>query len=83
MAQGLRIVAISHMYNQRIILWAALGDKNLPDGFFTQGIGAKAVHRFGREAYKLALAEQFSAVPDMLGQRGQKQGIHERPLFCQ
>lgn len=38
------------MDNQRVVLRAALGFKNVQDGLFVEGVGPESIDRLGRDA---------------------------------
>lgn len=56
------------MDNQRVVLRAALGFKNVQDGLFVEGVGPESIDRLGRDAEQpprrmmSAAAAMFSVV---------------------
>ena len=64
MAEVLHLLHPRHMKDQRIILRASLGYKDIAHRRAVAGIGGNAVDRLGGQGYKLSLPQQLRGFGD-------------------
>ena len=65
---GRALVAVVDMHDQGMVARPPLGAEHLGDGGVVGGIGAQAVHRFGRKRDQRTVAQGLRRTHDRLGQ---------------